>query len=175
MCAAARPVARRTAGPTAPGDNVQQAIPQRGFTYLMLLWWVALSGLMLAAMAQSWTLDARRAREAELIWRGEQFRVAIEAYASVPVAEGESRLPGRLEDLLEDRRSGEVQRHLKRIWRDPLTGRAEWGLVREGEGESGGIAGVHSLSRAQPVNAPDGITRYDQWRFVLGQPQSLRP
>lgn len=144
---------------------------QRGFTYLMLLWWVALSGLMLAAMAQSWTLDARRAREAELIWRGEQFRQAIEAYASVPVAEGQSRLPRRLQDLLEDRRSGELQRHLQRIWRDPLTGRAEWGLVREGEG----ITGVHSLSQARPLNAPQGVTRYEQWHFVLGQPQALRP
>lgn len=144
---------------------------QRGFTYVLLLWLVALSGLMLAAMAQSWTMDARRAKEAELIWRGEQFRLAIEAYASVPVGEGQARLPMRLEDLLEDRRSGEVQRHLRRIWRDPITGRSEWGLVREGEG----IAGVHSLSTATPVNAPDGITRYDEWRFVLGQPQALRP
>jgi type II secretory pathway pseudopilin PulG len=142
---------------------------QAGFTYLMLLWWVALSGLMLAAMAQSWALDARRAREAELIWRGEQFRAAIEAYASVPVAQGQSRLPLRLEDLLEDRRSGQLQRHLKRIWRDPLTGRAEWGLVREGVG----VVGVHSLSRAAPVNAPQGVVRYEQWHFVLGQPQSV--
>src|SRR3989344_3465450 len=99
----------------------------------MLLWWVALSGLMLAALAQSWVLDARRAREAELVWRGEQFRQAIEAYASVPVGEGQSHLPRRLEDLLEDRRSGELQRHLKRIWPDPLTGRTEWGLVRSEE------------------------------------------
>ncbi len=144
---------------------------QRGFTYILLLWWVALSGLMLAAMAQSWTMDARRAKEAELIWRGEQFRLAIEAYAGVPVAEGESRLPRRLEDLLEDRRSGDVQRHLKRIWRDPLTGRADWGLVREGEG----ISGVHSLSQARPLSAGEGITRYDQWLFVLGQPQAPRP
>jgi len=148
-------------------------VKQRGFTYLLLLWWVALSGLALAAMAHSWTMDARRAREAELIWRGEQFRQAIEAYASVPVGEGESRLPMRLEDLLEDRRGGDVKRHLRRIWPDPLTGRAEWGLVKDGDGQ--GISGVHSLSQARPVNAPDGVTRYDQWHFVLGQPQSLRP
>lgn len=145
-------------------------VRQGGFTYLMLLWWVALSGLMLAAMAQSWVLDARRAREAELVWRGEQFRLAIEAYASVPVGEGQSQLPRRLEDLLEDRRSGELQRHLKRIWPDPLTGRAEWGLVREGDG----ITGVHSLSKARPLNAPEGVLRYEQWTFVLGQPQALR-
>jgi type II secretory pathway pseudopilin PulG len=144
---------------------------QTGFTYIMLLWWVALSGLMLAALSQSWVIDARRAREAELIWRGEQFRLALEAYASVPVTEGASRLPTRLEDLLEDRRTGVPQRHLRRIWRDPLTGRAQWGLVREGDG----IVGVHSLSPAAPLNPPDGITRYDQWRFVMGQQQTLRP
>lgn len=144
---------------------------QTGFTYIMLLWWVALSGLMLAALSQSWVIDAHRAREAELIWRGEQFRLALEAYASVPVAEGASRLPTRLEDLLEDRRSGVLQRHLRRIWRDPLTGRAQWGLVREGDG----IVGVHSLSAAAPLNPPDGITRYDQWRFVMGQQQTQRP
>ncbi|OGA82726.1 MAG: hypothetical protein A2711_15730 [Burkholderiales bacterium RIFCSPHIGHO2_01_FULL_63_240] len=137
----------------------------------MLLWWVALSGLMLAALAQSWVLDARRAREAELVWRGEQFRQAIEAYASVPVGEGQSHLPRRLEDLLEDRRSGELQRHLKRIWPDPMTGRTEWGLVREGDG----ITGVHSLSTARSLNAPEGVLRYEQWTFVLGQPQALRP
>lgn len=157
--------------------HVFQQAPRRvrvrtgGFTYLMLLWWVALSGLMLAALAQSWMLDARRAREAELVWRGEQFRLAIEAYASVPVGEGQSQLPRRLEDLLEDRRSGELQRHLKRIWPDPMTGRTEWGLVREGDG----ITGVHSLSTARPLNAPEGVLRYEQWTFVLGQPQALRP
>lgn len=157
--------------------HVFQQAPRRvrvrtgGFTYLMLLWWVALSGLMLAALAQSWMLDARRAREAELVWRGEQFRLAIEAYASVPVGEGQSQLPRRLEDLLEDRRSGELQRHLKRIWPDPITGSTEWGLVREGDG----ITGVHSLSVARPLNAPEGVQRYEQWTFVLGQPQALRP
>lgn len=157
--------------------HVFQQAPRRvrvrtgGFTYLMLLWWVALSGLMLAALAQSWVLDARRAREAELVWRGEQFRQAIEAYASVPVGEGQSHLPRRLEDLLEDRRSGELQRHLKRIWPDPMTGRTEWGLVREGDG----ITGVHSLSTARSLNAPEGVLRYEQWTFVLGQPQALRP
>lgn len=157
--------------------HVFQQAPRRvrvrtgGFTYLMLLWWVALSGLMLAALAQSWMLDARRAREAELVWRGEQFRLAIEAYASVPVGEGQSQLPRRLEDLLEDRRSGELQRHLKRIWPDPITGNTEWGLVREGDC----ITGVHSLSVARPLNAPEGVQRYEQWTFVLGQPQALRP
>lgn len=160
------------AAPTARGETWGRARPRHaGFTYLMLLWWVAISGFMLATLGHSWLLDARRAREAELIWRADQFRLAIEAYASVPVAEGASRLPTRLADLLEDRRSGELQRHLKRIWTDPITGRAEWGLVREGEG----IVGVHSLSTARPLNAPEGVRTYAQWAFLAGQGQVLRP
>jgi len=142
-----------------------------GFTYLMLLWWVAISGFMLATLGQSWLLDARRAREAELIWRADQLRQAIEAYASVPVSPGASRLPTRLVDLLEDRRSGELQRHLKRVWTDPITGRAEWGLVREGEG----IVGVHSLSTAKPLNAPDGVETYAEWVFLAGQGPATPP
>ena len=135
---------------------------QGGFTYLMLLWWVALAGVMLMALGQSWSMQARRERETELIHRGEAIRVAIEAYVSVPVGEGVSRLPNKLEDLLEDRRSGELRRHLRQLWRDPLTRGGEWGLVRD----AGGISGVHSLSRQVPLVPPAGVERYDQWRFV---------
>lgn len=142
---------------------------QGGFTFLLLLWWVALSGLMLAALAQGWQTAARREREAELVWRGEAFRQAIESYASVPVAEGQARLPTRLEDLLEDRRSGTLQRHLRRIWPDPITGQTRWGLVLVGDG----VAGVHSLSTASPLTAPEGVERYDAWQFVAGQPSAV--
>lgn len=148
------------------GTQRSKRARQGGFTFLLLLWWVALSGLMLAALAQAWQNDARRQRELELIWRGDAIRLAIEAYASVPVREGQARLPTRLEDLLEDRRSGSLQRHLRRIWPDPITGQPRWGLVREGDG----IVGVHSLSTARPLLAPEGVERYDAWQFVAGQP-----
>lgn len=144
-----------------------------GFTYLLLLWWVALSGVMLMALGESWTSQSQRDREAELVYRGDQIRLAIEAYASTPVSDGVSRLPQKLEDLLEDRRTGELRRHLRQIWRDPITRRLEWGVVRD----ANGITGVHSLSRQQPMRAPPGVTRYDEWRFMIGQdpPPTARP
>ncbi len=138
---------------------------QAGFTYLLLLWWVALSGVMLMALGESWTMASQREREAELVYRGEQIRQAIESYASVPVSEGVSPLPRRLEDLLEDRRTGVLRRHLRQLWRDPITRRPEWGLVRGPQG----ITGVHSLSRLTPLRAPAGINSYEQWRFEMGQ------
>lgn len=138
---------------------------QTGFTYLLLLWWVALSGVMLMALGESWTTQAQRDREAELVYRGEQIQRAIEAYASTPVNEGVSRLPTKLEELLEDRRTGELRRHLRQAWRDPVT-RGNWGLVRDA---NKGITGVYSPSRQKPLRAPSGVERYDEWRFVIGQ------
>lgn len=136
---------------------------QGGFTYLMLVWWVALSGLMLAGLADSWSHAMRRQREAELVFRGEQIRKAIEAYHKVIPPGGVSQWPAQLEDLLEDRRGPLTVRHLRRLWPDPITGQNRWGLVKEG----GGIKGVYSPSTAKPQAPPDGVEQYKQWLFVV--------
>jgi hypothetical protein len=57
-------------------------------------------------------------------------------------------LPASLEELLEDPRYPGTQRYLRRIYRDPVTGSAEWGLVMT---PGGRIMGVHSLSDRQPI------------------------
>lgn len=134
----------------------------RGFTYLMVLLWVAISGVMLMALSRAWLLESRRERDTELAYRGEQIRLALSAYAAVPVSTGVSRAPARLEDLLEDRRSGQVVRHLRRVWRDPITNSPNWGLLKDA---NGGIVGVYSLSKRLPLLAPQGVKRYEEWRF----------
>lgn len=136
---------------------------QGGFTYLMLIWWVALSGLMLAGLADNWSHAMRRQREAELVFRGGQIRQAIEAYHKVITPGGVAQWPTRLEDLLEDRRGPVPKHHLRRLWPDPITGKPKWGLIKEGAG----IKGVHSESEAKPLAAPDGVERYKQWFFVV--------
>lgn len=136
---------------------------QGGFTYLMLIWWVALSGLMLAALAGNWSHAMRRQREAELVFRGEQIRQAIEAYHKVIVPGGAMQWPNQLEDLLEDRRGPVPVRHLRRLWPDPITGEAKWGLIQEGTG----IKGVYSPSAATPLAGPEGVGQYKQWLFVV--------
>ena len=65
----------------------------RGFSYLMVLLWVAISGVMLMALSRAWLLESRRERDTELIYRGEQIREALSAYAAVPVSTGRSRAP----------------------------------------------------------------------------------
>lgn len=138
-----------------------RACRQEGFTYLLLLWWVAISGVMLAALGHSWSLDARRQREAELVFRGEQMVRALQSYG-VATPAGQVGLPLRLDELVEDRRQEVVVHHLRRHWPDPITGQA-WGLVLEGDR----IKGVFSTSTSAPVSGPAHVHRYEDWRFEV--------
>ena len=147
---------------------------EAGFTYLGVILLVAAVGAGLAATAQVWSHTRQRDKEMELLWVGNQFREAIGVYYQrTPGAV--KRYPERLEDLLEDRRYGSVQRYLRRVYRDPMTGSLEWGLVQAPEG---GIAGVHSLSgkraiRELPIDArAAAAASYREWKFVYRPPGS---
>ena len=41
-------------------------------------------------------------------------------------------------------------RHLRRLYRDPITGQDEWGLV---EAPGGGVMGVYSRSEDEPIKS----------------------
>lgn len=120
--------------------------PERGFTYVMMLLAVALIGVLLAAAGTAYSDRTQRERERELLRVGSDFARAIGSYyrASPGTVRG---YPMRLEDLLQDNRYATVTRHLRRLWVDPITGSAQWGLVRAPDG---GIAGVYSLSERAP-------------------------
>jgi type II secretory pathway pseudopilin PulG len=119
---------------------------QRGFTYVGLLLAVALAGVALAAAGTLWGTAAKRDKEAELLFVGDQFRRAIGSYYDG--TPGAKRYPLKLEDLLEDKRLAATRRHLRRIYADPMTGKADWELVRLADGA---IVGVHSRSGASPM------------------------
>jgi type II secretory pathway pseudopilin PulG len=118
---------------------------QRGFTYLALLLALALSATALAAAGVVWHTETQRAQEAELLFIGGEFGRAIASFYNAtpgPVKQ----LPKRLEDLLRDTRYPTLRRHLRKIYVDPITGKAEWGIVAT----PAGISGVYSLSARQP-------------------------
>ncbi len=141
---------------------------QGGFTYMVVLAFMFVLGLGLAEVGQLWRDASLRDREKDLLFAGRQFRRAIESYAQQ--SPGTPDLPRTLEDLLEDRRFPVVKRHLRRIYVDPMTGKADWKLIRQGDR----IIGVESRSEGTPFRKIDFETNedefadaqtYAQWRF----------
>ena len=53
---------------------------QRGAILLLLLVMVVVVGLAAGMAGQSWRSTVQRAREAELLWRGQQYQKAITSY-----------------------------------------------------------------------------------------------
>jgi len=146
---------------------------QRGFTYLGLIILVAILGLVGAAGLKMGSLLQRQAAEQELLDIGAQFSDALSSYARATPA-GQLRQPASLAALLRDPRYPQVRRHLRKLFVDPITGRAEWGLLHQPGGN--GIIGVYSLSRAAPLKVGHFETRFagfegkshlSEWQFMV--------
>jgi type II secretory pathway pseudopilin PulG len=153
-------------GPTAVAPR-----NQRGFTYIAILLAVAFLGIGLAAIGSVWATTAQREREAQLLFVGDAYRHALGSYYRTG-----QRYPQELNELIEDTRSGVVRRHLRRIYADPMTGQADWELIRNPDG---GIAGVVSTSIRVPIKranfAKDDASFVDaqcycDWRFQYTPP-----
>lgn len=147
----------------------------RGFTYLAVLFIVAILMGGLALVGEVWETSARREKEAELLFIGNQYRRAIGLYYDSTPG-GVKRYPRTLEDLVKDPRQPATQRHLRKFYPDPVTGKNEWGFVKAPDG---GILGVHSLSEQPPVKIGgfrvrdaglEGAQKYADWKFIHTQP-----
>lgn len=150
---------------------------QRGFTYIGVLIAVSLIGLGLGLAGETWRLSVKREKEARLLAVGQEFRRAIGDYYNASPG-SVKRYPPSLEALLKDDRYPGTRRHLRRIYPDPMIGKAEWGLVAS---PGNGIAGVYSLSVKTPVKQGnfsdedsgfEGRASYRDWRFVYRPPQT---
>jgi len=143
-----------------------------GFTFLGLLFAVAIASLALAGTGLLWHFEARRDKEKELLFIGEAYRRAVASYYdATPGATKE--YPKRLEDLLLDARFPMPVRHLRRLYRDPMTGESDWKLILVQER----ITGVASRSGEQPIKVSGFRTEqtgfeqarsYGDWRFEHG-------
>lgn len=150
--------------------------PDAGFTYIGLMVLVAIMGVVLAATGAVWHTALKQEKERELLFIGDQFRRALKLYYQHTPGNAK-RYPLNLEDLLRDPRHPGTQRYLRQIYADPVTGVAEWGVVK---GPGGEIFGVYSLSKDEPLKKAnfsrvnrsfEGRTRYSDWVFMpeLGQ------
>lgn len=119
----------------------------------MLLFAMAIGGVGLAALGEKAHLRALREQEAELRFRGDEIARAIASYVDAGPA-GSRALPGTVDELLEDRRTGRPVRHLRQWRGDPLGG--EWIWLHPGDAGCGapvprpdraqGLVGVRSSS-----------------------------
>jgi len=141
-----------------------------GFTYMALLFALAIMTGGLALAGEVWNTSAMREKEAELLFVGNEYRKAIERYY---LSGPQRQYPKSLEHLIKDPRQPGTVRYLRRLYPDPITGKEEWGLVKSADG---GFAGVYSLSEAAPLKTAgfavrdasfEGKTKYAEWQFAF--------
>lgn len=169
---------RRSARPRALWQCTRVGEPC-GYALAALLVAISVMAVLLSAAMPVWTTLMQREREAELVFRGEQYARAIARYqqqfANTP--------PPNLETLVE-------QNFLRRLYEDPMspdgafvpltaadlaaieTARAAADgfddLAPSGgvTGEMGGIVGVTSSSPNASLREYNGATRYNEWVFL---------
>lgn len=151
---------------------------EEGFTYLALLFCVAVLGAVLAVTGIVWSTAQQREKERDLLFVGNEFRKAIASYYEKSPGTVK-RYPNNFNDLLKDNRMLSTVRHLRRVYTDPMTQKAEWGIVRAPDG---GIMGIYSFSTATPIkqaNFPspelefEKAKSYADWRFIY-QPTNMQ-
>jgi type II secretory pathway pseudopilin PulG len=158
---------------------------ESGFSYLVLLFTVAIAGAGLAGAGTVWHTAQQRERETELLYIGNQYRNAIASYYARTPA-NQPRYPASLDHLLKDPRYPATVRHLRKPYRDPITGTDDWGLILA---PGGGIMGVFSKSEAAPIKRAefDALNRpledrakqlgdkmtYKDWHFVYVGPVAI--
>tara|TARA_Y100000588_G_scaffold36271_1_gene34847 strand:+ start:162 stop:752 length:591 start_codon:yes stop_codon:yes gene_type:complete len=161
-----------------------------GYAMVSLLVGLGIMSIVLSILLPVWNQSARRDREFELIFRGEQYARAVELYQR----RFAGAYPPDFSTLIE-------QRLLRRMYRDPMTADGEFRLVylsqveefigesstRDGLGESqedetrepiqvglinfdnrerGGVVGVVSQSVETALRVYNGRQKYNEWAFV---------
>ena len=134
----------------------------RGIVYPILLGSILIIGVATMGVSYLWTSQIKRDKEEELLFRLGEFRRAITRYRA-----DHNRLPKELKDLLEDKTQLQTRRYLRRIYPDPMTGKADWDLkvVVDKAGVVSGIEDIHSKSTGKPLKSFAGknYSSYKEW------------
>ncbi len=170
------------------GQGTARVVAQEGYAMAALLVSLAVMSVLMGIALPVWRQEMQRDKEAELIFRGEQYARAIELYQrKYPGA-----FPPDLDVLVQ-------QRFLRRKFKDPMTEDGEFQLLYAGSaaaspgpgatpaiggritqggsstarpgrmgqaGARGGIIGVVSKSEEASIKVYKGRTRYNEWQFI---------
>jgi type II secretory pathway pseudopilin PulG len=117
-----------------------------GFAYIALIVVIVIIGISLGAAGRYWSYVVLRDKEEELLFRGDQYRQAIELYyKAVP---GAPQYPSSIDDLLMDKRTATGRRHLRQRYKDPISGED---FIEIRNTLTKRIIGVNSPSEKQPL------------------------
>jgi type II secretory pathway pseudopilin PulG len=161
---------------------------EKGYAMAVLIVAMAVMAVMMTVAMPVWKQAARREKEQELIFRGQQYTRAIglfeKKYANTP--------PPSIDVLVRER-------FLRKKYKDPITNAdfvplTAGGATATGRGAAparggpgaavdprvgapvgaggggGGIIGVTSSSKEASIRIFNGATHYNEWRFVYAQP-----
>lgn len=143
---------------------------QAGFSYPIAMFLVAVMSIVALRGVQVTLTNERRSREAQLLEVGSAYSLAIRSYYQG--SSGAGTYPPSLDVLLLDDRTSTMRRHLRKRYRDPLTGSDQWGII---PAPGGGVMGVFSLSEKRPVkkagfpptvSVAETATKYQEWQFI---------
>jgi type II secretory pathway pseudopilin PulG len=163
--------------------DLRQLECERGYAMAALLVALAIMAILLSIAMPVWRHEAQREKEAELVFRGEQYARAIALFrfknANIPNA-----FPASIDSLVEGR-------FLRKKYKDPMTKDGEFALIGLGSAQPGlnqppaqggrggsptqpqgqqvvpGMTGVRSKSEQTSIRSYRGATRYDQWQFTF--------
>jgi type II secretory pathway pseudopilin PulG len=95
-------------------------------TYIVVLTMVVIIGISIGAANQEWKTIVKREREKELVFRGMQYKEAIENWYNkdYPPGKGHNPQPLReLKDLLTSPDSLQKIHYIRKLYTDPITGK----------------------------------------------------
>ena len=148
---------------------------QQGFSYMIALFLVAVLALVSVRGLENTMTAERREKERDLLVVGQAYREAIRSYYDNSPGTAKT-YPPTLVALLLDERTTRLRRPLRKLYRDPITGKADWGVVQTDDGR---VKGVYSMSTLRPykrdgfpveLNSFVNARQYQQWQFVF-EPQ----
>jgi hypothetical protein len=168
------------AGRTDDADRTRSGLDDRGYILAVLLVGMAVAAVWMSALLPAWRHQAVREREAELVYRGEQYARAI-----VLFNRKYNTLPPSIDVLVE-------QKFLRKKYKDPITGKdfvplgvgiitpggagldsdsfdpARTGATQVTTGSGGGqpgVSGVRSSSSDTSIRIYNNQQQYNLWTF----------
>lgn len=171
MSSAARtPRTVRPAKVRARRRRAPRTARESGLVLLALLIALMLMSIALAGALDVWSMQRRREQEKQLLFAGNQYRLAILRYYRVGRA-----YPATVDELLDDTRFPKPLHHLRFAYPDPVTGKNDWVPMLQGDR----FYGVFSRSEEATIKRAgfprqyedfEGATTYDGWKFIFLAP-----